>query len=64
MEAVGVLLHILRTYSVHLAEDVDGSGARRAAQGESFEGKVARVMKCKSVITLTPDPRALVFRER
>lgn len=68
VEAVCVISLLLRHHSVHLQEDVDDSPAavrlRHSRAGESFEDKLARVMKCKSLITLTPGKTALVFRSR
>ena len=64
VEGVAVLSLIMKKYSVHLAEDLDGSAEKRRLAGETFEEKVKRVMQCRSVITLTPGKTSLVFRER
>lgn len=68
VEAVCVISLLLRKYSVHLHKDVDDSTAgvelRRKRAVETFEQKVERVMKCKSLITLSPGKTSLIFRER
>ncbi|KAK4700293.1 DNA-directed RNA polymerases I and III subunit RPAC1, partial [Phenoliferia sp. Uapishka_3] len=62
--STAIIAFILRKYSVHLPEDVDGTGAKRAAAGESFQQKVQRITKCSSFIAAAPNLSSLVFRER
>lgn len=64
MTSSAIIALLLRKYSVHLPEDLDGSGAKRAASGETFEEKVERVTRCSSFIALTLKSSPLVFRER
>lgn len=64
MEGVATLTHLLRKYSVHLPEDLNGEGEKRKLAGETFAEKVERVIKCRSVIVLTPAKLALIFKER
>lgn len=64
VEGVSTLAHILRKYSVHLPEDLNGEAEIRKQKGETFEEKVKRVIKCHSVIVLTPEKCPLIFRER
>ncbi|KAK4705780.1 7SK snRNA methylphosphate capping enzyme, partial [Phenoliferia sp. Uapishka_3] len=62
--STAIISLILRNYSVHLPEDLDGTGAQRAAKGETFQQKVERVTKCSSFIALTMKTSPLVFRKR
>ena len=59
-----IIALLLRKYSIHLPEDLDGTGVKRAAAGETFQEKVERVTKCSSFIALSLKSSALVFRER
>ncbi|KAM0751719.1 hypothetical protein T439DRAFT_217195 [Meredithblackwellia eburnea MCA 4105] len=61
------LVVLLRKFSVHLVEDLDGSGARRAPKGETFVEKFNRVTKPSafaSFTTLTLKSSSLVFVKR
>jgi cytochrome P450 len=60
VEAVALLTSVVRRFEVHLREDVDGT----APKGETLETKRERVTRCRTVITLTPNPCPVVFRER
>lgn len=51
---------ILRKYSVHLEEDLNGT----SPAGETFAEKVERVTDCTSFIALALKKSKLVFRER
>ncbi|KAM0747788.1 cytochrome P450 [Meredithblackwellia eburnea MCA 4105] len=62
--ATAFMTGILQKYSVHLGEDFDGSGAKRAAQGETFEDRMKRVTKCSTLLLLSLEKSDLVFKRR
>lgn len=63
VETASLLTFILRQYSVHLEEDLDGSGAKKFP-GESKGDKFKRVVKGHAVVTHTPTSVPLVFIAR
>lgn len=60
VSACAVLTLLLRRYSIHLSEDVEGT----APVGETFKQKVDRVMHSHSTRSLKPQDIKVVFRER
>lgn len=64
MTSSAIVALLLRKYSVHLPEDLNGSGAKRAEGGETLQEKVERVTRCTSGVGLLLRESGLVFRER